>query len=203
MLPFVISLKRGELWHKVAIYSILIREFNINEGLLDFELVLNEIRTFNKGLEPIGKSYWATTRSTRESGLKRIGTIIIAFPTEDQANRAIKNRLYIAGISAKVAKFIAISSTAQCKKCAGFGHSDLFCKKEPKCILCAENHITSTHFCTTCKKTNTKCNHLSIKCVNCKSITHSADSKLCEVYLAIKNKDTYSKHTPNIPINEN
>jgi hypothetical protein len=39
--------------------------------------------------------------------------------------------------------------------------------------------------------------HLTPKCVNCKSITHSANSKLCEVYLAVKNK---AQKTTSIPI---
>jgi hypothetical protein len=197
VLPLITSIKRGEPWYKVAIHGIPIREFDTNEGL-DSDLVANEIRTFNKGLTPIGRSFWTTSKSKRDSGLIQSGTIIVAFPTEDQAKRAINNRLYIAGVSAKVAKYIATSRTTQCNKCAGFGHSELLCKREPKCIFCAENHISKQHYCNICNKTGLKCKHTSVKCTNCKDTTHSADSKLCEVYLAIKNKAT----TTSININE-
>jgi hypothetical protein len=184
VLPLVASLKKGEPWYKVAIYGLPIREFDTDGGM---NLVKEEIQTFNKGLTPIGNPYWATSLEKRESG-QSLGTIIVSFPTEDQANRAIKNRLYIAGISAKVAKYIATPSTAQCIKCAGFGHYEGLCKRSPKCILCAENHTIKEHYCLICKKKGEKCTHLIQKCANCKETTHSANSKLCEVFTTIKNK---------------
>jgi hypothetical protein len=185
--PLLTSLKKGESWYKVAIHGIPIRDFNTEEGM---DLIISEIKTFNKGLSPIGRPYWATKKEYRDSGILNSGTIIVAFPNEEQQRRAINNRLYIAGTSTRVVKFIATSSTAQCNKCAGFGHSELLCKREPKCILCAENHTISNHICSICKKKGVKCPHLSIKCTNCQNTTHSANSKLCEVYIAIKNKST-------------
>lgn len=189
MLPFVVGLQKGEQWHKVAIHGIPIQDFNTEDGM---DLVVDEIKTFNKGLTPIGRPYWATSKDKRDSGLQRSGTVIVAFPTEEQASRAIRNKLLIAGISARVVKHIATLSTAQCIKCAGFGHSDILCKRAFKCILCAQDHSLSQHYCSICKKKGEKCSHLSLKCANCESTTHSANSKLCEVYLAIKNKATYS-----------
>jgi hypothetical protein len=44
------SLKKGEPWYKVVIYGLLLREFDTEEGI---DLVVSEIKTFNKGLEPI------------------------------------------------------------------------------------------------------------------------------------------------------
>ncbi len=189
VLPLVVSLKKGEPWYKVVIHGIPIRDFDTADGL-DSDLVTQEIKTFNKGLDPIGRSYWITPKEKRDSGLLSTASIVVAFPTEEQASKAIKNRLYIAGISTKVVKFIATPSTAQCNKCAGFGHSELLCRRELKCILCAENHKISEHYCLICKKKGVKCSHLTIKCTNCSSTTHSANSKLCEIYLAIKNKTT-------------
>ncbi len=187
MFPLLISIQKGEPWYKVAIHGIPIREFDTPTGM---DLVVSEIKSFNKGFTPIGRPYWATSKETRNSGLVRTGTVIVAFPTEDQAIKAISNRLYIAGISAKVAKFIATSSTTQCNKCAGYGHSNLLCKRELKCILCAEKHSILHHLCPICKNKGIKCIHLAPKCANCNSTTHTADSKLCEVYIAIKNKST-------------
>jgi hypothetical protein len=188
VLPFVTGIQRGEPWYKVAIHGIPIREFNTVEGL-NSRLVAEEITTFNKGLTPVGHSYWATSKEKRDSGLVQTGTIIVAFPTQEQAKRAINNRLYIAGISAKVAKHIPIPSTTQCTRCAGYGHAEALCKRPYKCILCAENHTIKQHACKVCNSNN-KCIHLNIKCANCDSTTHTADSKLCEVYEAIKNRAT-------------
>jgi hypothetical protein len=195
VLPLVTGIQKGEPWYKVIVHGIPIREFDTPEGM---DLVLEEIRIFNKGLEPIGQPYWATSQEKRDSGLQRAGSVVVAFPTEIQANRAIKNRLLIAGISAKVVKYHTISSTVQCSKCAGYGHLDSICKREPKCLLCGESHVTENHFCPICKKKGKKCPHVTTKCANCSSTTHSASSKLCEVYLAIKQAAT----TPTITINE-
>jgi hypothetical protein len=204
VLPLVYSLKKGEPWYKVAIHGIPITDFSTENGSLNSELVSEEIKTFNTGLTPVGNSYWVTPRDKRESGLVRTGTIIVAFPNENQAKRAISNRLLIGGISAKVVKFIATNSTTQCQKCAGFGHSELLCKREVQCTLCAENHTRKAHACNTCKS-NARCSHTRIKCANCKENTHSADSKLCEIYLAIKNKATRpnTQYSSNSSYNDN
>jgi hypothetical protein len=198
VLPLVKSIQKGEPWYKVIIHGIPIREFDTPEGM---DLVLEEIKIFNKGLEPIGQPYWATSKEKRDSGLQRAGSVVVAFPTEAQANRAIKNRLLIAGISAKVVKYHTISSTAQCTRCAGYGHLDSICKKDPKCLLCGEGHVTENHFCSICKKKGKKCPHVTTKCSNCLSTAHSASSKLCEVYLAIKQATTATT-IPTITINE-
>jgi hypothetical protein len=185
VLPLVKDLQKGEPWYKVIIHNLPIQEFNTSDGM---DLVISEITTFNKGLTPIGRPYWLTSPEARNSGLNRLGSVVVAFPIEEQANRAIKNKLFIAGISAKVVKYRTFSSSIQCKNCSSFGHLDKFCKKEPKCILCASPHIVTEHFCTICKLKGKRCIHLTPKCINCNSTSHSADSKLCEVFLALKNK---------------
>jgi len=76
------TIKQGDLWYKVAIHSISIREFNIEEGL-DSKLVAKEISIFNKGLTPIEHSYWATPKEKCNLDLVQIGTIIVAFPDEE------------------------------------------------------------------------------------------------------------------------
>ena len=112
--------------------------------------------------------------------------VVIIFLNENQANRAIKNKLYIADILARAIKFYNISSIAQCTNYTSFGHLDFLYKKDPRCILCGENHVTSQHHCSTCKVKGKKCSHLTPKCVNYKE-AHTADSKLCERYIALKN----------------
>jgi hypothetical protein len=80
VLPLVISLKKGEPWYKVVIHGLPLREFDTEEGM---DLVVSEIKTFNKGLEPIGRPYWITLKENRLSGQYTIGTVVVAFPTEE------------------------------------------------------------------------------------------------------------------------
>jgi hypothetical protein len=183
IVPFK-SAQKDEPWHKVAIHGIPTTDFNSPEGM---GLVLEEIKTFNKGLNPIGTPYWLTPASKRLT--QRAGSVAVAFATEAEATRAIRNRLYIAGISARVEKLYSTAPTTQCTKCQGFGHLDSYCKKSPTCRLCSEKHATKQHYCTTCKAKGSPCPHLEPKCINCKG-SHAADNKACEILLAIKNKAT-------------
>jgi len=187
--PNLIKIQGGEAWYKVLIHSIPIADFDNEEGM---DLIVEEIKTFNKGLTPIGRPYWATSRDKRQNGFTRSGSVVVAFPTEIQAKRAIQNRLYIAGISARVEKYYTVASTVQCNKCTGFGHVEHLCKRSPKCILCGEDHVIQEHYCSICKKKGSSCNHLTPKCNNCQG-THLASNKLCEVYLAVKAKATKPK----------
>ena len=166
----------------MLIYGIPIRDFNTPTRM---ETILEEIKTFNSRFTPVGTPYWATSRDKRISSLQLAGSVVVAFPNKIQANRAIRNRLYIVGISTRVTKFHSISSTAQYTKYASFSHLEFLCKKEPKCILCSEDHVTSQHYCSTCKKKGTRYSHLIPKCSNCKE-AYIADFKLCEYYLALK-----------------
>ncbi|TVY22089.1 hypothetical protein LHYA1_G009166, partial [Lachnellula hyalina] len=59
--------------HKIIAHGIPTSVFNCLEGI---ELVKDEIRTFNKA-----------------------GSMAIAFATPEEASAAVRNRLYIAGIS--------------------------------------------------------------------------------------------------------
>jgi hypothetical protein len=45
---------KDEPWSKVVLHNIPIEDFNTPEGM---DLVLDEIKTFNKGLNPIGTPY--------------------------------------------------------------------------------------------------------------------------------------------------
>ena len=73
------------------------------------ELVIDEIKTFNKGLTPIGTPYWLLSPEKRAN--QRAGSVVVAFATAEEASRAIRHRLYIAGISARVEKLYSTAST--------------------------------------------------------------------------------------------
>jgi hypothetical protein len=176
------SAQLDEPWHKVVVYGVPLEAFEATST--GMELVKEEIRTFNKGLNPIGTPYWLTPANKRPNQLA--GALVVAFPTLQEATSAIRNRLYIAGISAKVEKLYSTSPTSQCTKCQGFGHLEAYCKKPATCRLCASSHHTKQHACTSCNST-LRCPHLVPKCANCKE-AHSAGDPTCEVLLALKLK---------------
>jgi hypothetical protein len=149
------------------------------------ELVIDEITTFNQSLKPIGTPYWLTTKEKRKCQLA--GSIVVAFATKEEAKRAIRNRLYIGGISARVEKLYSVAPTTQCGKCQGYSYLDNHCKKELRCRLCAENHPTTYYQCSSCPTKGIRCPHLVPKCTNCKG-AHIASSESCELFLAIKSR---------------
>ena len=102
---------------------------------------------------------------------QRAGSVAVAFATEEEANRAIRNRLYIAGISARVEKLYSTAPTTQCSRCQGFGHLDSYCKRATTCRLCGDRYATKQHTCTACSTKATRCVHLVPKCTNCKRLT--------------------------------
>jgi hypothetical protein len=102
---------RDEPWSKVVLYSILIEDFDTPEGM---DLVLDEIKTFNKGLNSIGTPYWLTSAEKRQNQIA--GSIVVSFTTEQEATRAIRKRVYIGGISTRVEKYYTIVPNTQYPK---------------------------------------------------------------------------------------
>jgi hypothetical protein len=129
----------------VVLHGIPTADFNTPEGM---KLIVEEIKTFNKGLASIGTHYWLSSPEKRIN--QRAGSVVVAFATAEEASRAIRHRLYVAGINVRVEKLYSTAFTTQCSKCQGFGHLDNYCKREPMCRLCGEKHATQQYVCKTC-----------------------------------------------------
>ena len=102
---------KDEPWNKVVLHSILIEDFDTPEGI---DLVLNEIKTFNKGLNPIGTPYWLTSAEKRQN--QTVGSLVVSFATEQEATRVIRKRVYIISINIKVEKHYTIVPNTQYPK---------------------------------------------------------------------------------------
>jgi hypothetical protein len=177
------TIQRDTPWYKVIIHGIPIREFDTPNGM---NLIKEEIRTFNKGLIPISTPFWITSQERRQDPYQRVGSVAVAFSTELEAKRAIQNRLYIAGVSVRVQKYISVAPTLQCPNCQGYGHLPNRCRQKLACSLCAEPHNTQSHVCSLCKAKGTSCKHLVPKCSNCQG-PHKAIDPCCEVRKALFN----------------
>jgi hypothetical protein len=164
-------------WYKVAVHNIP-TSFSTNESLA---ILKSEIATFNKGFQIVGNPYWLTREDRRLD--QQTGSVCIAFATEQEAQRAIRNRLYLLGISVRVEKLHSTPASTQCQNCQRFGHTEARCSSRPACKICAELHPTRLHKCNTCNTKGKACVHTVPVCVNCKG-PHTADSKLCDTYQA-------------------
>lgn len=182
LVPFV-AMQKDQTWFKVVAHGVPLADFDHDQGM---EMMIDEVTTFNKGLKPIGTPYWISTIENRK--VNRAGSVAIAFATEEEANRAVRNRLYIAGISVRVTKYYNVALSTQCLKCQGFGHLDTYCRRDAKCGLCGENHSTQQHYCSFCKVKGKSCAHLAPKCANCQG-PHQSNNKSCEIFLATKNRN--------------
>jgi hypothetical protein len=164
-------------WFKVAIHNVP-TSFFTNESL---SVLKDEIPTFNNGLEIVGNPYWLTREEKRADQIT--GSVCIAFATEQQAQKAIRNRLYLLGISVRVEKLHSTPASTQCNSCQRYGHTEARCSGSTACKLCAEPHHTRMHKCNTCNAKGKACVHTVPVCVNCKG-AHTADNKRCDTYQA-------------------
>lgn len=174
-------------WFKVAVHNIP-TSFSTNESL---DILKSEITTFNKGFQIVGSPYWLTSRERRQ--VQQTGSVCIAFATEQEAQRAIRSRLYLLGISVRVEKMHSTPASSQCQKCQRFGHSESRCSNAIACKICADPHPTSLHKCNTCGAKGRTCVHTVPVCANCKG-AHTADNKQCDTYTATR--PTHSASQP-------
>jgi hypothetical protein len=143
------SMIKDEPWYKVVLHGIPTLDFNIPYGM---ELVLDELKTFNSNLnlKPISTPYWLSSAENR--AVKRGGSVIVSFATEAEAERYIRNRVWIAGISIRTEKLLTTSRSTQCTNCQGFGHLAKFCRKGAKCSLYSELYTILQYHYSICKQ---------------------------------------------------
>jgi len=175
-------------WYKVAIHGI-------PTNLDNLEVLKSEISIFNNGLRVAGEPYWLSHESNRR--VKQAGSVCVAFQSQKDADYAIRNSLYLLGISVRAEKLHSTPPSTQCHNCQKFGHVESRCRNLPACKICSEHHATQQHKCNTCNFKGRVCIHTIRKCANCKE-AHTADDKLCEIYLATKAHNglqTSNEHT--------
>ncbi|TVY31756.1 hypothetical protein LSUB1_G008533 [Lachnellula subtilissima] len=93
------------------------------------------------------------------------GSVAIVFATLEEASAAIRNRLYIAGISVR---------------CQRYGYLSHYCYREAKCRLCSELYQIKQYVYSICNA-KAKYMHLILKCANCRGL-YAASLAACEVY---------------------
>src|SRR5213078_786302 len=117
-------------------------------------LLEQEIKDYN-GLCPVTRPRWLSSRATRAA--KKHGSVVVSFEIKSEAERALRNRLYIAGISMRTIEYIPAKLTYQCQRCLGYGHSEKCYHREQKCSICAKGHLKVDHFCSIYRAKGEKC----------------------------------------------
>jgi len=91
-------------------------------------------------------------------------------------------------------KFINTKKVLQCYCCQAFGHTSANCYKNPRCVKCAQSHLTSD-----CVKSP----DIPVKCCNC-SGDHPASYSQCPAYirflkkrLQVTSRDNYALQAEN------
>ena len=162
-------------WSKIVIHDISTDIFNTDDGM---QLLEEEIKVYN-GLNPIIRPRWLSSLENRRE--KKHGSVVVCFESKPEADKALRNRLQIAGESMRTTEYISVKPTHQCQRCLQFGHSEVHCYREQICAICAKNHEKRFHFCVLCSTRGEKCTHTKPKCSNCQG-EHEALDRTCPIY---------------------
>jgi len=117
-----------------VIHGIPTEIFNNEEGMT---LLEEEIRTFNS-LNPVTKPRWFSSRENRDQ--KKHGSVAVYFETKEEADRALRNRLQIAGVSMRTVEYTPTKPIGQ--KCTEFKP-----KRPNYCSNCQKEHEGSEKAC--------------------------------------------------------
>jgi len=129
---------------------------------------------------------------------------VIVFNNKAAAQKAVKQKLLIAEISVRTAKYEEKLDSEQCQKYQKFGYTSRSCKNLPICQLCAGSYPTRLHQCKTCEILEEACFHRAYKCSNC-SGNHAANSIECNTVISAKklNKNTNATATAEADVDIN
>lgn len=133
------------------------------------------------------RPHWLTSQERRESGQQKAGSIVVAFKSKSDYNKAINGRMSIYGVSCKSEAINYAAPTYQCKNCQEYGHPEVRCRAPTKCRICSEKHLTKDHTCQYCPSKGKLCGHKAVRCANCQE-AHMAGSLECPVYIQVQRK---------------
>src|SRR6266576_1991333 len=170
-----------EPWVQIIAHSVPTLPF-LGEG--GSKLLKEEIKTFNPiAIQRLPR--WISSSVKRHNPETRFGSIVFTVENEEKRQEILKQKeISIAGVAAKVVKYLKVSPTIQCMSCQKFGHIGDRCSTRA-CRFCAAAHLSKDHSCSTCIIIGKPCKHTTPLCINCKE-NHFANSKDCEILKAAK-----------------
>ncbi len=170
------SVEKNTKWHKIVMHEVLILSFSASD---DLSILRDEIETFNSGFKLLRDSNWLSSEENRQE--KRHASIVFAVDSAEQAQKAIKKKLYIAGVQLVAESYKSAETKTQCQKCQRLEHSTRHCINQEYCQICAEKHYTKHHKCHICQIVRIECSHSKLKCRNCDE-NHKSNSQICSIW---------------------
>lgn len=117
---------------------------------------------------------------------KPLPSFIVTMPKNDK-NKEIFDLTYLLQLKIKVESYRGRNRVTQCFRCQGFNHVQSSCGYKPKCLKCAEDHLT--YLCQKDKETPPKC-------TNCNG-PHPANAIICPNFPKLEVKTNYHTNTTN------
>src|SRR6266498_1553985 len=146
-----------EKWAKIVIHTVPIRPFSTDDGLY---LLGQEIETFNPRMKLMKTPQWLSSEENRVN--KLYGSVVVQLKDQEMAEKAIKFRLFLGGISVKAKKYR--HQAIQYQKCQKFGHLARECRLNHKYQIYAEEHPIKAYKYDICKIQNNIYPHSTFKC---------------------------------------
>jgi hypothetical protein len=139
----------------------------------------DEIETFNKDLKLACLPVWLTSEEARQGKLHE--SVILAFKSEEEAKKALRNQLVIAGVSVRTAVYLVSKLTDQCKDVRSLVIIKPNVKiKKPVNFALATTTRQRQMLAWCPNQRNYLCTHTVYKCVNCQE-KHQSNSVECSV----------------------
>lgn len=139
------------------------------KGLPDLDITEIQEDLKNQGYEPTR----VVKMKTKADLTRKVRNPFFMISYKHEVNlKDVRNIRYICSIKVTWDKYRNTRKVTQCHRCQGFGHGTIGCNRFPRCVKCAENHLTAE-----CKLTDLT----NPKCVNCKE-NHTANFSGCKVY---------------------
>jgi len=170
------SVKKNTKWHKIVVHEISILSFSFSD---DLSILRNEIEIFNSDLKLLRDSNWLSSEENRQK--KRHASIVFAVDNAEQAQKAIRKKLYIAELQLVAESYKSAETKTQCQKCQKLEHSIKQCINQECCQICAEKHYTKHHKCHICQIVEIECSHSKLKYRNCDE-NHKSNSQICSIW---------------------
>ena len=170
------SIEKSVKWYKLVVHGVSVLSFSTSD---DLSILRNEIEIFNPDFKLLRNPSWLSSEENRQN--KRHESIVFAIDNAEQAEQAIKKKLYIAESQLVAENYKSANIKTQCQKCQKFDHSTRNCINQECCQICAEKHYIRQHKCHICQTINVECSHAKLKCRNCDE-DHRANSQICSIW---------------------
>jgi DNA-binding ferritin-like protein len=191
--PAVIDVEKTERWRKLRVHGVDLDRYMTEEGL---DLVREVTEVMTDSQLPYAPR-WIERDDLAErfdSGAIKRSTLVLTVKTKRAADTILVKGLSFGGRRHEAERFWERGEGRMCMQCCGGDHFGK-CAEETNCYICAGEHEGAKHQCAVegCNKKAEPCEHLMVKCANCRG-PHVATSRKCSERVSSRQKRTNHLH---------